>query len=110
MIMCIDGDRSYMISGLFGRGDKRVPGKEYAEWHGCRAALLYNGNPWTPSRYVVSGSDREQCLAVAKHFKLDWTTTMWEGQYGPCYDISKEEAEEASKILGGISTAGCWLR
>ena len=35
---------------------------------------------------------------------------MWEGQYGPCYDISKEEAEEAAKILGGISTSGCWLR
>lgn len=109
MIMCIDGDKSYMLRGLFGRGDKRVPGKEYAEWHGCRAALLYAGNPYTPSRYVVSGSDREQCLAVAKHFRLDWTRAMWEGQYGPC-DISKDEAEEAAKILGGVSTAGCWLR
>lgn len=108
--MCIDGDKSYALSGVGGKGDKRVPGKQYAEWRGCRAALLYSGNPWVPSRYVVSGSDQDQCLAAAKHFGLDWRRNMWQGQFGPCCDISKKEAEQASELLGGISTAGCSWR
>ena len=86
MVVFIDGDKDYVLKGLF--GSKRyprqlLPGKAYAEWHGCRAALIYAGSPEIPSRYAVSGSDEAQCLVAARHLGLDWTREMWEGQYGP---------------------------
>ena len=88
MIMFIDGDKSYILKGLplsdrYPR--KLIPGKEYAEWHGCRAALLYSGSPEMPSRYAVSGSDEAQCLVAARHLGLNWSREMWEGQYGPVF-------------------------
>lgn len=97
MIMCIDGDKSYLLPS----------GGKYCEWHGCRAALLYHGCAEYPCRYVVSGSDRSQCLAVARHFGLTWARDMWEGQYGPVDYIGRKEAAQAAKLLGGISTSGC---
>ena len=97
MIMCIDGDKSTMLPD----------GSKFYEWHGCRAALLYSGCAEYASRYVISGSDRKQCLAAAKHFGLVWTRSMWDGQYGPVDCIGRKEAAQAAKLLGGISTAGC---
>ena len=97
MIICIDGDRSDLLPD----------GSKYCEWNGCRAALLYRGCAEYASRYVVSGCDRDQCLAAAKHFGLTWTRNMWDGQYGPVECIGRKEAAQAAKLLGGISTDGC---
>ena len=88
MILFIDGDKSYVLKGLYGNERyprKLLPGKAYAEWHGCRAALLYTGSPEMPARYCVSGSDEAQCLVAARHLGLTWTRDMWEGQYGPVF-------------------------
>lgn len=88
MIMFIDGDQNYVLKGLpwskrYPR--KLLPGKSYAEWHGCRAALMDAGSPERPSRYCVSGSDEAQCLVAARHLGLTWTRDMWDGQYGPVF-------------------------
>ena len=87
MVMFIDGDKSYLLKGLPWSKERYprqlLPGKNYAEWHGCRAALLEAGSPERPARYCVAGSDEAQCLVAARHLGLTWTRDMWEGQYGP---------------------------
>ena len=92
MILFIDGDKSYILKGLPWSNKryprKLLPGKAYAEWHGCRAALLYAGSPDMPARYCVSGSDEAQCLVAARHLGLTWSRDMWEGQYGPVFPDS----------------------
>ena len=89
MIMFIDGDKNYILKGLPWSSNryhrKLIPGKEYAEWHGCRAALMDAGGPERPSRYCVSGSDEAQCLVAARRLGLTWTRDMWDGQYGPVF-------------------------
>ena len=89
MVIFIDGDRSYMLNGLPWSKERYprrlLPGKAYAEWHGCRATLVYAGSPEMPARYAVSGSDEAQCLVAARHFGLHWTRDMFEGQYGPVF-------------------------
>ena len=88
MVVFIDGDKSYVLNGI--PCNKRyprqlLPGKQYAEWHGCRAALLYAGSPEIPARYCISGSDEAQCLVAARHLGLNRSRDMWEGQYGPVF-------------------------